>query len=146
MLLTILILSCNLATISIAAEPDETLKDHITDLIVPDGIYAFMNVASQKWMDIRFDSIHPGYNMQQYAYSATPADGNAPYGLYRVTQIESTGRYVIRPLLNEELSFEYVGAEIKTKEIPALDRDVAFEDTYEIEWQESNQYTLRQYG
>ena len=145
-LLAILLISCNMAAITVAAEPDNSLPERITSLVVPDGIYAFMNVASEKWIDVRYDSIHPGYNMQQYAYSSTPADSNGPYGLYRVTQIESTGRYVIRPLLNEELSFEYVGAEIKTKNIPVLDRDVAVEDTYEIEWQEYGQYTLRQYG
>jgi len=132
--------------ITVAAEPDSSLPDHITDLIVPDGIYAIINVASEKWMDVRYNSSVPGAHMQQYAYPSSPADGNAPYGLYRITRIEDSGRYVIRLLLNETLTFEYVGDEITTKVIPALDREVAPEDTYRIVPRGDGHYTLQQYG
>jgi len=146
-LLTILLISCNIAAFTAAAEPDENLPEQITSDVVPDGIYAFKNLASQKWMDVEYDSSYPGYHMQQYAYSSSPANGNAVYGLYRVTQIENTGRYIIRLLLNEELSFGLTDdSEVLTKDISAIDSEVDAEDTFVIEHIGSGRYTIQPYG
>ena len=133
MLLAILIINCHIIAFTATAEANSDSITPISSNVVPDGIYALKNASSQKWMDIQYNSTLPGHHVQQYNFSTNPAEGDDIYGLFRITQIENTGRYVIRALLNESLSFGYEGTDVLTKTIPTLDNEVETEDTFTIE-------------
>ncbi len=97
------------------------------------------------WLDIQQDSTVAGYHVQQYAYGTSPADGTSNSGLYRVTQVGDTGRYIIRLMLNENLSFGFSGTEVLTKAIPSNDADVSASDTFYIT-RNGGGYTIQPYG
>lgn len=100
---------------------------------IPDGIYAFKNLGNQdRWMDIQQDITVPGYHVQQYAFGTSPAESDSPSGLYKVTQVQNTGRYIIRLMINTNLTFCFSGNEVLTKEIPVNDSAVSASDTFYI--------------
>ena len=90
---------------------------------LPDGIYSFRNTyASQRYMDIRLDLVTPNNNIQQYSFNGTcPSNTYTRSGLFKVSQVGTTGRYVIRLMLNNRLSFGFDGDWVMTKLISPYD-------------------------
>ena len=110
---------------------------------IADGIYAFKNITNTgRWMDTQYDSTQAGYHMQQYAYNPSPATSSALYALFKVTHAGS-GRYIIRLMLNNELSFGVSGSDILTKTIAVDDSDVPTSDMFYINYDSaSGGYTI----
>lgn len=107
----------------------------LSETVLPDGIYAFRNLGNtNRWMDVEQNRTTPGYHIQQYAYSASPAEEYGAAGLFKVTQVGTTGRYIIRLMLNTNLTFGFSGDEVITKTIPASDASVSASDTFYIRY------------
>jgi hypothetical protein len=116
---------------------------------IPNGIYAFENVGNtDSWIKIEQEMDSAGYRMLHYSFDGTsPAVSFTRSGLYKVTQVGTTGRYVIRSMLNNLLSFGYENGGIYTKEIPAQDELVSVEDTFYINYDAAyGGYTMRPYN
>ena len=110
---------------------------------LPDGIYAFENLGNRgRYMDVQQNQTVPGYHMQQYAFDISPSDSYSASGLYSVKQIGESGRYVIRLMLNTNLTFEFSGNDVLTKTIPSSDEDVNYADTFYIKYNNGG-YTIR---
>lgn len=116
-----------------------------TTSTIEDGVYAFHNIGnSTMWMDTQYDSDEVGYHMQQYAYTSSPVTTFSRGGLFKITSV-ANGRYVIRLMTNNLLTFELTSSGVFTKEIPANDEDVAAADTFFIE-SAGTGYYIRPYG
>ena len=116
-----------------------------TTSTIEDGVYAFRNLGNTTmWMDTQHDSDKVGYHMQQYAYTSSPTTTFSRGGLFKITSVAS-GRYVIRLMTNNLLTFELTSGGVITKEIPADDEDVAAADTFYIESAETGYY-IRSYS
>lgn len=116
-----------------------------TTSTIEDGVYAFHNLGNTTmWMDTQHDSDEVGYHMQQYAYTSSPTTTFSRGGLFKITSVAS-GRYVIRLMTNNLLTFELTSGGVITKEIPADDEDVAAADTFYIESAETGYY-IRSYS
>ncbi len=116
-----------------------------------DGVYAIKNVSSStRWITVENDSTEAGSHIQ-HTYSQTTA--TAPYvesifdrsSLFKITRRESTGTYIIRSMLNNNLSFGISGTEVVTKTIPSADDDVPLADTFTIEWNNGG-FVISPYG
>ena len=100
---------------------------------ISDGVYALRNVGNgQLWMGIERNYVTPGYHMQQYAFGYSPADEFTQAGLFKISKKPGTNSYIIRSMLNNRLSFGFVGTEVLTKIIPANDADVDNLDTFTL--------------
>ena len=116
-----------------------------TTSTIEDGVYAFHNIGnSTMWMDTQYDSDEVGYHMQQYAFTSSPVTTFSRGGLFKITSV-ANGRYVIRLMTNNLLTFELTSSGVFTKEIPANDEDVAAADTFFIE-SAGTGYYIRPYG
>lgn len=87
-------------------------------------------------MTIEDDSVWAGKHLQQTYSASSPANASVfdRSSLFKVSRVSGTSLYVIRSMLNNNLSFGISGTEIITKEIPSADSDVAYADTFYIEW------------
>lgn len=125
------------------SEANESVRS--TTSTIEDGVYALHNIGnSTMWMDTQYDSDEVGYHMQQYSYTPSPATTFSRGGLFKITSV-SSGRYVIRLMTNNLLTFELTSSGVFTKEIPANDEDVAAADTFYIE-SAGTGYYIRPYG
>lgn len=115
---------------------------------IPNGVYAFQNDGSStRWMTVEDDSVWAGNHIQQ-AYSASSPASTSVFdrsSLFKISRVSGTTRYIIRSMLNNNLSFGISGTEVITKEIPSADDDVALSDTFYIEWDGSG-FLIRPYG
>ena len=113
---------------------------------LPDGVYALKNVGnSGLWMDTQYDSYNTGMHIQQYAYTTSPTETFSKGGLFKISRVSGTERYIIRLMTNNNLTFGISGTEVLTKEIPSADEDVSIYDTFYIGY-ETNGFTLNPYG
>ena len=115
------------------------------DGTIPDGIYAFKNLGNtNRWMDVQYNQTNPGYHMQQYAFGISPSIVYSASGLYKITRVGNTQRYIIRLVLNNNLSFGISTGttDILTKTIPSNDSDVGFSDTFYITY-DNGGYTIK---
>ena len=115
---------------------------------VPDGVYALQTYSnSTRWMTIEGDSVWEGNHIQQMYLAPSPASASVfdRSSLFKISRASGTSRYIIRSMLNNNLSFGVSGTEIITKEIPCADSDVAYADTFYIEW-DGYGFLIRPYG
>ncbi len=112
-----------------------------------DGVYAIKNVMySSRWM-----SVEGGYplggsiHLQQTAYSASPVSNFTHLGLFKISRVGTTNRYIIRTLTSNDVSFGISGNQLVSKIIPSNDASVAASDTFYIE-PYSGGYKIRPYG
>lgn len=112
-----------------------------------EGIYAFENLGNTGfWMDTENSSTSSGAYIQQSAFGATsPVDSFSRNALFKISKQSSTGRYIIRLMTNNKLSFGIEGNKIVTKEIPTVDSEVAIGDTFDIQYSLGG-YIIRPYG
>lgn len=102
---------------------------------IPNGVYAFENIGNSEnisdgslWMDVRYDKTIPGYPIQQYKLSQSPAETFTRNSLFKVTQYEQTGKYTIRLMLNNILSFSIVSNDVITSIITNNDQSPILDD------------------
>lgn len=113
---------------------------------IPDGIYALQNYGNTGlWMDIEKNLTTAGAHVQQCTYTTSPADTGGTYGLFKITQVGTTGRYIIRVMLNTNLTFGFSGTSVLTKTISATDSNVSASDTFYITYSAGG-YLIRPYG
>lgn len=113
---------------------------------VPDGVYALGNIGNGGlWMDVQHSSTDPGAHMQQYEYTPDPISMGDPSGQFKITRVSGTNRYIIRSMLNQNLSFGISGTEVLTKTIPATDSQVAAADTFYLVYSLGG-FIIRPYG
>ena len=119
---------------NVGGEPSVELQDFtvITSTAVPDGVYALRNVGNGNlWMSVRANQLTAGGQMQQYNFGSSPADTFTRAGLFKITQVGTTGRYTIRFMMNNLLSIGFDESNnVVTKIIPANDEDVPLTSTF----------------
>ncbi|MBR2987044.1 MAG: RICIN domain-containing protein [Clostridia bacterium] len=124
------------------------LQDYtvITSSVVPDGVYALMNVGNNGlYMGVQQNILEPGAYVQQYAFGFSPADNFTRAGLFKIAQVGTTGRYTIRFMLNNLVTIYFDGSSVKTKTIHYDDTQVDPSDTFTITYSTSG-YTITPYG
>ena len=102
---------------------------------IEDGVYAFSNNGNLGlWMDTQNNSYLSSKHAQQYAYTTCPADSFSRGGLFKVTQIGTSGRYIIRLMTNNCLTWKCgaVNGDVLSYEIPSNDSNVSVLLTYKI--------------
>lgn len=115
---------------------------------VPNGVYALQSdYSTTRWMTVEDDSVWAGNHIQQVYSASSPASTSVfdRSSLFKISRVSGTSRYIIRSMLNNNLSFGISGTEIITKEIPSADSDVAYADTFYIEW-DGYGFLIRPYG
>ena len=115
---------------------------------VSDGVYAFQNYDhTSNWITVEDDSVWEGSHIQQVSSNFPPASTSVfdRSSLFKISRINGTSRYIIRSMLNNNLSFGISGTEIITKKIPSADSDVSDSDTFHIEW-DGYGFLIRPYG
>ncbi|MBQ9162859.1 MAG: RICIN domain-containing protein [Clostridia bacterium] len=113
----------------------------------PDGIYALQSALnSQRWMDIQHNSTTPGAHVHQYAFSGSPSDISNQYGLFHITRVGTTDRYIIRLKYAPTLTFTYSSdGYVVTKSIPANDEEVDINDTFQF-IRRDNGFRIKKYN
>lgn len=114
---------------------------------LPDGVYAITSEVTRHWITVEGDSKYAGSNLQHEYAADSPADADVfdRASLFKISRKSGT-YYVIRSMLNNNLSFGISGTEIITKEIPSDDADVLFADTFSIESDGKQGLVIRPYG
>ena len=114
--------------------------------LIDEGIYAFKNDGNtNRWMDTQGDSDEAGAHILQYAYGTSPADSFSRGGLFKISRVGDTGRYIIRLMTNNLLTLSVSGSEIITKTISPYDSQVAAADTFHIIYYKDT-YMIRPYN
>ena len=106
---------------------------------VPDGVYALRNYGYVNYMSVNTpENPTPGKTLIQKGYSSgvTPIDTGSPdrASLFKISRRNNGNTYIIRSMLNNSLTISPSGTGFVTKEIPTNDNDVAYADTFCIEW------------
>ena len=105
---------------------------------VPDGVYALqLFFDDTEWMTVEDDICWSGVNVQ-HEYSTSSPTSSSVFDrsrLFKITRVGTTAKYTIRSMLNNNISFNIVNNKIVTKEIPSVDIEVPYADTFLIEWQ-----------
>lgn len=115
------------------SEQSDYSSQEVTGL--PDGIYAFENLDSGFFMTVSDSSTVAGSDVLQVQYDSSPATVYNAAALFKVTQVGTTGKYVIRLLLNNNLTLGINNSSyIVTKEIPENDSDVPEDELFVIEY------------
>lgn len=112
-----------------------------------DGIYAIKNMGdSNSYLTAPHYTIHDGVSMQRVSFANDSAslDSTNIKRLFKISY-DVGNRYIIRSMVNNNFTFGISGTSVVTKEIPALDDDVASADTFYIEW-DGYGFLLRPYG
>lgn len=115
---------------------------------VPDGVYALQNDGSTtRWMTVENDSVWEGDHIQQVYSASSPASTSVfdRSSLFKISRVSGTSRYIIRSMLNNNMSFGISGTEVITKKIPSADSDVTAADTFYIEW-DGYGFLIQPYG
>lgn len=105
------------------------------DTPITEGVYGFQNIGnSGMWMDTQQDLAQVGVHIQQYKYATPPTETFSRGGLFKISRVSGTNRYVIRSMLDNCLSFGISGNEVLTKEIADYDAGVLNADTFRIRY------------
>lgn len=113
---------------------------------IADGVYALKGMGFYyRWLSI--EDPWAENNVQQKYSASSPADADVfdRSCLFKISRVSGTTRYIIRSMVNNNLSFGISDGEVITKEIPSADADVESADTFYIEWDGSG-FLLRPYG
>lgn len=133
---------------SITTTTEEELPSIHTGYI-PDGIYSFKTKAhTNLWMDIRNNSTAVGTIVQQFDFDGTsPSIEYSASGLFKVTRVPGTGRYIIRLVMNNSRTIGFDSNDVVVKSISSNDSNVSASETFEIVYNNTyDAYTIKQYG
>lgn len=102
---------------------------------VADGVYMLKNATRNLYVDARYDAYTPSITMQQTYFSNNTSQTTLEKSAMFKISKNSDGKYIIRLMTNNLLSFETTnGSDVLTKLIPADDNDVETVDTYTIQY------------
>lgn len=102
---------------------------------VEDGVYMLKNATRNLYVDARYDAYTPSITMQQTYFSNNTSQTTLEKSAMFKISKNSDGKYIIRLMTNNLLSFETTnGSDVLTKLIPADDNDVETVDTYTIQY------------
>lgn len=120
----------------------------VTSIYLEDGVYAFRNIGNgDLWMDLEQNIINQSAHIQQCYYASPPTEIFERAALFKVTRVGTSSRYIIRLMMNNLLTFDFVDGKVKTKRIPANDADVPISDTvYILPSSTTNSYQIKPYG
>lgn len=113
---------------------------------IPDGVYAFRaSEFDNLWLTIEDDSPFVGKKVQQTKLGSSPASTGVfdRSCLFKISR--SGSEYVIRSMLNNNLSFGISDGKIITKTIPSKESSVPMADRFWISWDGSG-FLLKQYA
>ena len=102
---------------------------------IEDGVYAFENIAYDGfWLNTQNASCQIGAHATISYFSNSPAESFSRRALFKVTQIGTTGRYVVRLMTNNLLTWNSgaIGSYPSSYEIPPDDSNVSAAITYNI--------------
>jgi len=114
---------------------------------LPDGVYAIMSEATRHWITVESDSKYAGSNIQHEYAADSPADSSVfdRSSLFKISR-KTANYYIIRSMLNNNLSFKVSDGKIVTTEIPSDDADVLPSQTFVIESNGESGLVIRPYG
>lgn len=115
----------------------------------PEGIYALQSyTAENRWMDIQQNLTTPGAHVQQYSYNnRSPAISYQSSGVFRLSRVGTTSRYIIRLMLDNSLTFTFdEDGYVVTKRISLNDNEVSIDDTFYITFNASDAVAIRKHG
>ena len=106
---------------------------------IQDGVYSLQNMGTMTYTTVGGTSWLAGDPIEQIELNSNPAftthlEQEERQGLFKITNVEGTDRFVIRSMINNKHTISMTSDGMVTKEIPALDSEVPFEDTYYIEY------------
>ena len=118
-----------------------------TSDIFPDGIYSFSRKSNvNQYMQALNNSTQAGAQMIVLQHSVCPSIQYNKYANFKVTRVaNTTNRYIIRLMSNENLTLSFSGNNVVTKEIPTNDSDVSIQDTFIISAYDDG-FTIQPYG
>ncbi len=102
---------------------------------IPSGVYAFRSkLSSTRWIKVTGNSA--GSYLQHVSLTNFPADAEVfdRSCLFKIYNVPGTVRYIIRSMLNNELTFDISGDKFVTKKISNIDSEVPPEDSFYINW------------
>lgn len=135
-----LLISALLMTFSPAANAEVSggLKD--------DGVYALLNKATGRYLDIQYDSPETEMYIQQYNYSSVPSSDATRSGLFKFTH-RGSDLYLIRTMRNNGNTFyQTSNHRVKTTSIYPNDYDNPMTAHWKLEDAGSGYVYLRAYG
>ena len=113
---------------------------------LPDCVYAFRHTRNQtRYITVEDDYEFAGKHIQQTELTVSPTIEFDQSSLFKISNVPGTERFVIRSMLNNNLSFKISGTEVITTEIPAIDADVNPSDTFLLVW-DGFGYVIQPYG
>ena len=114
---------------------------------LPDGVYAIMSEAARHWITVESDSKYAGSNIQHEYAADSPADSSVfdRSSLFKISR-KTANYYIIRSMLNNNLSFKVSDGKIVTTEIPSDDTDVLPSQTFVIESNGASGLVIRPFG
>jgi len=114
---------------------------------LPDGVYAIMSEATRHWITVESDSEYAGNNIQHEYAADSPADSSVfdRSSLFKISR-KTANYYIIRSMLNNNLSFKVSDGKIVTTEIPSDDADVLPSQTFVIESNGESGLVIRPFG
>ena len=107
---------------------------------ISDGVYALFNIGTYRG--------RLGYKngaLRMVDYEASPAATLNADGLFTITRVPDTERYIIRHLVHDTLTIGFFDGEFAFKTIPEKDADVKIEDTFTINCYEHG-FVITPYG
>ena len=99
-----------------------------------EGVYALKNSAVQKWLSVKNDSPWEDGGLETVAATTSPTASFDRSCLFKISRQESTGRYIVRSMINNNLTLSVSGTTVTTKIIPSDDENVALGDTFFMDW------------
>lgn len=112
---------------------------------IPDGVYALgSRFSGNRWMTVENGSTTAGAHIQQTYSSTSPITNFDTSRLFKITRDSGT-RYIIRSMLDNELTLYLSGTEVLTQTIPIVDDDVPNSKTFHLEWNGYG-FIIRPYG
>ena len=107
---------------------------------IDDGIYAFENVGNLGlWMDTQKDSYKAGAYAQQYAYDECPLEDMSRGGIFKISRIPNTDKYVIRLMTNNLLAWGINNTRVISQNVSLNNDEIPNGMTFNIIW-ENNGY------
>lgn len=123
--------------------PEE--PDSVASTTVANGVYAFLSYSTlYQWISVENSSPWEGNHMRNKFSTDYPTIEFDRSCLFKITRVGTTGRYIIRSMINNNLSFGISGSEVITKTIASDDASVPLEDTFYIE-SDGSGYYIRDY-
>lgn len=96
-----------------------------------EGVFALESVANPShWMNLSFPD--SGGQVAHASYNESPAATFTREGLWKISRYRDTDYYILRPMLNNYVSFDLYYSDVLTKYVNMIDERMSLIDTYSI--------------